>query len=72
MQPQTFAGIRRGLNLCKASLARALSRLEERGLIVREGFFLYANDKSREGMFGKNAGLRPQGCPDYKPIGKPA
>ena len=41
-QPQTFASIRRSLNLSKATLARSLRRLEEKGLIAREGLILYA------------------------------
>jgi len=42
MQPQTFASVRRSLNLSKATLARSLRRLEEKGLIAREGLILYA------------------------------
>ena len=41
-QPQTFASVRRSLNLSKATLARSLRRLEQKGLIVREGLILYA------------------------------
>jgi len=45
-QPQTFANIRRNLNLSKTTLARSLRRLEERGLIVRRGLILYAAETS--------------------------
>jgi len=44
-QPQTFASIRRSLNLSKATLSRSLKRLEEKGLILREGHFIYAAEK---------------------------
>jgi CRP-like cAMP-binding protein len=64
MQPQTFAGIRRSLNLCKASLARVLRRLEERGLIVREGFFLYTIDKGLGDDVRKTPTSPPRLCPD--------
>jgi len=47
MQPQTFASIRRALNLSKATLARALKRLETDGLIAREGLILYAPFRER-------------------------
>jgi len=46
MQPQTFANIRRSLNLSKATLARSLRRLEEKGLITRKGPILYAAEAS--------------------------
>jgi predicted transcriptional regulator len=45
-QPQTFASVRRSLNLSKATLARSLRRLEQKGLIVREGPILYAAETS--------------------------
>jgi predicted HTH transcriptional regulator len=45
-QPQTFASVRRSLNLSKATLARSLRRLEQKGLIVREGLILYAAETS--------------------------
>jgi DNA-binding MarR family transcriptional regulator len=40
-QPQTFSSIKQGLGLHKASVARALKRLETKGLVVRDGNLLY-------------------------------
>jgi hypothetical protein len=63
-QPQTFASVRRSLNLSKATLARSLRRLEQKGLIVREGLILYAAETSTLKNTRLNvdeAGRSPQG-----------
>ncbi|HIE15163.1 TPA: hypothetical protein EYP70_07820 [Candidatus Bathyarchaeota archaeon] len=50
MQPQTFSGVRKGLNLGKATVARALKSLIKKGLIYVDGNLYWIKNIRDDGI----------------------